>query len=84
MSERLPGFGNFPDGYSIPKKTVESSFKINPSHELSQAASHTNQFVVRGKGSGGKTSSLSKGKEIPLPAAPKSGAFNRRVIPPER
>ena len=75
-------FGNFPDGYTIPKKTVATEFAINPAHEQTQAASHPNQLTVRGQGSGGKTSSLSRGKELPRTVPPRAGAFARRRIPP--
>ena len=41
-----------------------------------------NSMTVRGMGSGGKTSSLSKGREAPLVNPPRAGAFFRRNIPP--
>lgn len=75
-------FGDFPDGYNVPKKTVETEFKLKETHEASQAASHPNVHTQKGNGTGGQTSSLKKGKEQPVTAPPRSGAFNRRHIPP--
>lgn len=75
-------FGDFPQGYSVPKKPVNTEFEIRPSHEASQAASTSNSFAKKGLGTGGKTSSLTKGVEVPVTAPPKAGAFNRRNIPP--
>lgn len=75
-------FGDFPSGFVIPSKRIATEFNLNPVHEASQAASQPNEFVRKGKGSGGKTSSLQQGRELPSEVPPRAGAFNRRQIPP--
>ena len=76
-------FGDFPSkDYVVPTKKISTEFKLNAAHEASYAATASNQFVKKGNGSGGKTSSLNQKNEIPLGAPPRAGAFNRRSIPP--
>ena len=76
-------FGDFPTKeYVVPTKKISTEFKLNAAHESSYAANAPNQFVKKGNGSGGKTSSLNQKIEIPLGAPPRAGAFNRRSIPP--
>mmetsp|Transcript_17959 Transcript_17959/g.32300 ORF Transcript_17959/g.32300 Transcript_17959/m.32300 type:complete len:309 (+) Transcript_17959:88-1014(+) len=74
-------FGDFPDGFNVPKPKVSTEFKMSPTLEVTQAASHSNTYAKKGIGSGGKTSSLNKGRDLPTSAPPKAGAFNRRLIP---
>jgi hypothetical protein len=74
-------FGDFPEGYSVPKPKVAHEFKMSPTLEVTQAASYSNVYTKKGIGSGGKTSSLTKGRELPTSAPPKAGAISRRVIP---
>lgn len=75
-------FGDFPKGFAVPKKQVTTDFNLSNVHENSQAASHSNVYVGKGLGSGGKTSSLNRGKKAPETAPPRAGAFARRNIAP--
>lgn len=76
-------FGDFPSkDFVIPTRKIQTEFKMDPAHENSYAANAPNRFVKKGNGSGGKTSSLNKGNDIPLVAPPRAGAYNKRVIPP--
>ena len=75
-------FGNFPQGYSIPKRQPKPEFNLHPTHPTSQAPVQGQGFVKKHNGSGGMTSSLKRGKERPIQTPPRSGAFQKRSIAP--
>lgn len=73
-------FGDFPKGHLPKKGNVFSDMNIGI-QERSQAAASSNLFVVKGLGSGGKTSSLSMKKQQAAVVILRGGAFQKRGIP---
>lgn len=68
-------FGSFPDSHKLKSTKVQGTTLVNT--EASSAAANT-----VGKGNGGATSSLSKGRQSAPDVPPHAGAKERRMIPP--
>ena len=73
-------FGDFPKDYM--KKTCAGVTEPKPidKQEVSIAATGT-AILKKGDGLGGKSTSLNKPKDRPVPQKPVAGAVNRRSIP---
>jgi hypothetical protein len=75
-------FGDFPEGYTIPKPATLPSNESQVSQQNPNPFATATSFTRKGRGSGGKTSSLKKAPEQPAQPPPKAGAYNRRFIRP--
>ena len=73
-------FGDFPEGFGVQAKAVNTEFKLRDAHQQSQAATAPNQYRRKGQGLGGTTSSLQKPAAKPVAAPPRAGAHGRRGI----
>ena len=73
-------FGDFPADYMKKKKAGVTPVVSTDQAEVSIAAKGT-AVLKKGDGSGGKCSSLSKAKPLPIPSKPKAGAVIPRQIP---
>ena len=73
-------FGDFPADYMKKKRAGVTPAPTTDAAEVSIAAKGT-AILKKGDGSGGKCSSLSKAKPMPIPSKPKAGAIIPRNIP---
>ena len=73
-------FGDFPKEYMKKKGGKVTAVEPIDKQEVSIAASGT-AILKKGDGSGGKSFSLNRGVDQPVPQKPKAGAINRRNIP---
>lgn len=73
-------FGDFPTEYMKKKAAGVTAVKPIEKMEVSIAASGT-AILKKGDGLGGKSTSLNKPKEKPVPQKPKAGAVLPRRIP---
>jgi|TARA_B110000305_G_C19305482_1_gene571337 hypothetical protein len=73
-------FGDFPNDYMKKKALGVTPIQPMDKQEVSIAASGT-AILKKGDGLGGKTVSLNRPKDRPVPQKPKAGAVVRRQIP---
>jgi len=72
-------FGDFPKDY-LPKKKAPKGKKVR--HQQSKSASTNNNFIVRGKGTGGNAVHRNKRMAKYQPVKQKAGAYSKRRIKP--
>ena len=70
-------FGDFPSDYMKKKNLGVTKIESTDKQEVSIAASGT-AILKKGDGLGGKTVSLNRPKDKPVPQKPKAGAVVRR------
>lgn len=73
-------FGDFPNEYLKKKAAGVTAIRPIDKQEVSVAATGT-AILKKGDGLGGKTTSLLKPKEKPVPQKPRAGAVQPRAIP---
>jgi len=75
-------FGNFPDESKAYTRRTHRDLTKNATEKLETKAVKTHKdFIRRGLGTGGLTSSVLHGKPREIPPPPRAGALNKRKIP---